>query len=243
MVKISRLFQGSKRRVISAAALSATLGVFLSAPAFADVITWADWTSTGSNSVLGTLTVGSNTVGLSYSGNLLFAQTGNPGDINYWNPATPYLSPTISNAPPPSDIIAMVGGNAIVNTITFDAPVVDPVMALVSLGNNGQAITYEFTTPYTLLSSGTGYWGGSSSGSLTQISPTVLGGVEGHGAIKFTGTYSSISWTVPTGESWHGFTVGVTSVAAVPEASTLSLLALGGVTALGIVCRAVRRRG
>uniref|UniRef100_UPI00286A0F9F PEP-CTERM sorting domain-containing protein n=1 Tax=Armatimonas sp. TaxID=1872638 RepID=UPI00286A0F9F len=55
-------------------------------------------------------------------------------------------------------------------------------------------------------------------------------GAEGNGVIQFTGTFSTLTWTVTSGENWTGFQVGVpTVVSAAPEPTTLALLALGGV--------------
>jgi hypothetical protein len=205
-------------------------------PASAGVIAWTDWTSfTAGNSGVADGTLGS--VAVHYAGEVLpgippgppFGPTQVSGGINYWNPPAPYLSSTISNAPPASDIITLEGGHNVTNTLTFLAPLVNPVMAIVSMGQAGVPIQYEFDTPFTILSSGVGYWGG---GTFTNPSGNILLGEEGHGAIQFMGTYSSISWTATGPEFWHGFTVGEP----VPEPGTLLLIG-SGLTAL-----ALRRR-
>ena len=59
-------------------------------------------------------------------------------------------------------------------------------------------------------------------GRFSTVGNNVLQGVEGHGTIQFLGTISTISWTVPTAEYWHGFTVGL-----VPVPPTALLLGSG----------------
>lgn len=228
------------------AVLCLLLSVVTTSPAFGIAISWTDWTAAtlGTNgSASGTMTIGSTNVGVTYTGQVS-APTQTSGGINYWNPATPYLSSYISNAPGTTDIIALTGTNQIgqvVNTITFDTPLVDPVMALVSLGQpwNNYVVNYRFDHPFDLLSSGQGYWGGNPSGSLMELSGNILQGLEGHGAIKFLGEVTSISWTADPYEYWHGFTVGAAEVAPVPEPSTILLLA-GGFLAMGVA--GIRRR-
>ncbi|MBX3748184.1 MAG: hypothetical protein KF833_22980 [Verrucomicrobiae bacterium] len=137
--------------------------------------------------------------------------------INYWEPSTPFLSRAISNAPPISDIITLVGGIGETSLITFSEPVLDPILLIVSLGRVDVEVRYIFDQPFEILSQGPGYWG---DGLLSRAEGNVLVGYEGHGAIQFSGPVSSISWTVPDAESWHGFTIGipfVPSPAGVPE--------------------------
>lgn len=223
--------------------LAAAFGLLISAAgASADPVYWADWTSatTGaSGSAQGAITLpGPSSVSVSYSGQVLFAQTA--GGTNFWNPATPYLSGLVSNAPPASDIVALVGGSSVlVNTIRFSAPVVDPLMAIVSLGAPSIVVTYGFDAPFDVISSGQGYWGGNPAGSLFEDSGNVLRGIEGHGVIQFKGTFTSISWTAPRSENWHGFTVGLLGDSVVPEPGSLTLLGLG---LLGLAAGVRRRR-
>jgi hypothetical protein len=186
--------------------------------ALATPIDWVNWTSAtvGTSGVVsGTVLLGGSPVTVSYSGEVAFAQTSS--GTNYWNPATPYVSATVPNAPPASDLIGLTGGKTVTNTITFGVPVINPVMAVVSLGQGGVPVRYVFNAPFELLSYGPGYWG---SGTLAALPGNILEGREGHGTIQFRGQFTSISWTVPTYENWHGFTVGV------PEPATLGLACL-----------------
>lgn len=176
---------------------------------FGATVSWVNWTSAplgNSSSASGTIT--SSTLGnitVSYTGEIR-SPTQVSGGINYWIPSTPYISAEVENPPPTSDIIALTGGNVTVNTITFSEPVVNPVIAVVSLGQANIATTYQFDAPFDIVSSGPGYWG---NGPLTKLPGNVLRGQEGHGVIQFLGSYTSISWTVPTYENYSGFTIGV----------------------------------
>ena len=45
----------------------------------------------------------------------------------------------------------------------------------------------------------------------------ILRGREGNGTIKFQGTVSTFSWTVPTAEVWHGFTFAIRTTASLGD--------------------------
>ena len=202
---------------------------------FGATVSWTDWTSSGAGEVLGTITATSGTVGVTYTGNIYFATTG--AGINYWNPSTPYISAAVSNAPPASDIIAINGG--LNNTITFSAPVVDPLLAIVSL--NGPGFVFSGNPSLEVLSSGCGYWG---CGTLQVVGGnqiTTIGGAEGHGVVRLNGTYTSFTFSGGV-ETWRGIQVGITDVAdgTVPEPGTWASLLGGGLALLAF--RRVRAR-
>jgi MYXO-CTERM domain-containing protein len=166
------------------------------------------------------------------AGDLYGAQTGGNG-ANYWLPAGTYESAAVENAPPTSDILQLAGGENETYTVNLSEPIVDPIMAIVSLGAAGAPITYNFDSPFTIVSQGTDQWGGTST-SLVQQPNNVLQGEEGSGVIQFIGTYSKFSWTVPTPEQWHGFTFGILTSAALydgggPDGSTVVIADDGGV--------------
>jgi hypothetical protein len=192
-----------------------------SSAASANPVYWTDWTRTlaGAPGVVGTLTTGSATIDVSFSGLYSFAQVS--GGTNYWNPSAPYLSGLVSNAPPASDIIALnTGGTGI---ITFSQPVLDPLIAIVSWNTN----TVNFGVPIEILSYGMGYWGNGTP-VLNAGGTGFYGSGEVHGVIRLPGEYSSITFT-HTSENWHGLTVGVVDAAppAVPEPASLLLFGTG----------------
>ena len=202
-------------RFPAVAVFSAT-SFFLSSQAFAGLISWTDWTSAtaGANgSAYGTITLGGRTVGVAYTGDVSFAQTGS-GE-NYWTengtPA-PYTGNTvIDNAPPPAEMIALER-QGITNTLSFSAPVTNPVFAVVSLGQPGYPVTLDFDRSFSVLSNGVGYWSFANSGApgtLSVLTGDQLVGEEVHSAIQFNGSLSSISWLANPSESWAGFTLGV----------------------------------
>ncbi len=152
-------------------------------------------------------------------GNLFFAQT-NGGGTNYWNPDAPYLSAQVDNAPPDSDIVALIGGVDQTYRVTLSEPIKDPIMAIVSLGSGSIPTTYDFDSPFTIVSQGAGFWGGGPA-ALQPLPGDILLGAEGHGTIQFIGTFDTFAWDVPTPENWHGFTFGIrTTLAIEPDPPT-----------------------
>lgn len=244
--------------------LAATL---LSGAASAAPIFWTDWQGSDLDPgtgfrAQGTITTGSSSVTVTYinaQGIHLYQPS---GGIDYWangsfgstrNPATsPYTSAAADNIPTGTDIVQLSQRGP--QTLEFSQAIANPVFAFVSLNGNG----YAFNRDFELLSLGgvdgndCGYWtcGGASKvvvdlggGNFEyQLNSNNVGGTEPHGAIRFLGTFDTVSWNSSSNETWNGFTVGVQDTAVsfcaanptapgctqngVPEPGSLALLGL-----------------
>lgn len=240
-----------KRNIAFAALVG--LGLSLNATSASAVLYhYVDWTSADvpGGTASGTITLpDSSTVTVDFeainagggAGNLNFAQTNGTG-TNYWaaNGGAPYISTEVDNAPPDSDIISLVGGVNQTYKVTLSEAIKDPIMAIVSLGQGGVPTTYDFDSPFDIVSQGPGHWGGTST-SLTELPGDILEGREGHGTIQFIGTFSVFSWTVPTPENWHGFTFGIRTTEAI-EPTPLPAPAMAGLLGLGLIGLGFLRR-
>jgi len=205
-------------------------------PTRTNLYSWVDWQSadvaTGTATGIATLADGTEiTVNLRVAdpdGSApIFGYTNNGVNVggiagftfHNWfsnNPST-YTSSYVLNHPGfDDDIIALAGGQESGHplssyVITFSPAVSDPVMAVMSLGAGGNQASYAFDRSFEILSQGPGRFGGGTS-SLQGAGQTLKGN-EGNGTVRFLGSYSTFSWTVPDGEIWHGVTLGVRGLA------------------------------
>ena len=209
-------------------ALAATGAALLSVSgAQAAVISWTHWTGSTASGATGS----AGGIGVTYTGELLGLST-----YPQYTPVGSFSGGTVGNAPVGSDgTVELTGGDSHSNTITFSQAVLNPVMAIWSLGQNGGPAEFDFTIPFTIQGGGASSQYG---GSIITQTGTNVAGIEGNGVIQFSGPIKSISFTNPKSEYYYGFTVGDAG-AAVPEPASWAMMVLG-FGSLGAVLR--RRR-
>ncbi len=197
----------------------------------ANTIDWTSWTSATNSPTAGTVSGTAGAVSVTYTGEVQSLQANYPS----WTPASSYTGGTVSNAPLQSGgIIQLFGATGATDTITFSHAVLNPVIAIWSLGQGGDPASFNFSQTPTFEAGGpSAEYGG---GAIT-VSGNDVFGTEGNGVVQFTGTFTSITWTNPTYENWYGFTVGIEA----PEPAAWALM-LAGFAGLGAAMRAARRR-
>lgn len=191
-----------------------------SSSAFAANVVWTDWSSitTGANgSGTGAMTFGSETVNVSLSGPVDAFSNGTEFFAKY--PAT-YANLN------PSDLIREWSTGTV--KLTFSESVVNPYIALVSVGRAGAPVNYVFNNPFKVISSGSNDWGYNK---YEQVGNT-LKGYEYNGVLAFNGTFNELEFKIENPEFWHGFNVG--AEAPVPEPSSMIFGAMGIAGLLGI---------
>ena len=219
------------------AAMTFTLGA---SQASAAPISWATWTGGTFGLTAGTAvgTLSPSGIGVSYLGEMRGFDT-----AQEWLPVSSFTGGIVDNAPPSGpavarDGVALIGATGATNVVTFSAPVVDPILAIWSLGQPGlQArFTFPVSQPFSIEGGGpNSEFGGASIFAGGVCPANTVCGNEGNGVVRFIGTYSQISWTNPLAENYYTFTVGAPTVTA-PEPAALLLLSAG------LVGGALRRR-
>ena len=220
MIRLNPIAQG---RALIAAILLSLSGAGGAAPFF-----WTDWLSSSATNgftALGTITTTSATVNVTYNNpqGISFIQTN--GGTDYWTPradpsASPYTSALVDNIPTDTDIVAL--SQAGTQTLTFSQAIANPVFAYVSLNGNGYSFLdqdFEILSQGGIGGNACGFWG---CGSVTRVvvdlgnghtEYRLIGNGEPHGAIRFVGAFSSLTWNSLNNETWNGFTVGVQGLA------------------------------
>jgi len=229
----------SSIRAFAAATLGCTVVFVLGSQVQAATVNWAVWhaPTSVSDTTNETVTGTTSDVGVTYVGNI--AHSGFISGFG-WTPTSTF-SGTVSNSPPsPYTEITEQGGNTNVDTITFSQAVLNPVIAVASLGSGSTAAELDFILTGTqslaiAAGGGTNNFGGST---ITSCGTTDICGQEGSGVIQFTGTFATLSWTNPHLEDYDLLTVGDEGLAPVrsetPLPATLPLFA-SGLGALGLL--------
>lgn len=170
-----------------------------------------DWTAVSSRTAAGNLGGVTATVTSNVSMN---GPSQSECGTNYWTQprawSLPYTGGSISNAPTACEQIAL--DQPVTVTVTFSAPVERLYMAIVSAGQPGLAVTYDFDRRFRVDSSGVGYWSGANGwqpGGYTLLAGDKIAMKEFHGVLEFTGPLTSLTFSTTPGEYWHGFTLGV----------------------------------
>lgn len=188
---------------------------------------WIDWTTMDT----GTLTIGSTVVGVSMTGSSPLSL--NDGDYYYNNGSTGGVAPTGTyGGYQPSDMLQVYTPS--IFTLTFSQAIVNPYIALVSVGQGSVPVTYSFDSAVSVLSSGGNYWGYSG----YTVAGNQFTGYEFNGVLQLQGTFTTMNIAVGQPEFWHGFNVGSAAVSAVPEPESYALMLAG----LGLMGAIARRR-
>jgi hypothetical protein len=213
---------GNIQAILTAAVIGLATPTLSAEPALATL--WTDWTSVtvGSpGSAVGTF--GGITV--TYNGEVI-SRTVTDGTFTGWVPDSSFVDGTVVTSSPREvgDIIGLAGEYTGINTVTFASAIVDPVMAIWSLGSPSLLRSFSSIseTPTFVVGGPNGDYGGAA----IIVSGNTVSGQEGNGVVQFTGTISSISWT-NTPELWYGFTVGASESAPLPAPEPSSLALLG----------------
>ena len=84
------------------------------------------------------------------------------------------------------------------NTITFDSPVEDPILAFSSVGNPSTPVEISFSAPISVLFEQ----------DVTLDSPTQVTGLEGYLIVRLNGTYDEITFDYLSDETYCNFVFG-----------------------------------
>jgi hypothetical protein len=230
----------TKLQIARLAMVAATMATAAAATSDATATTiWTDWTS-ATIGAPGSATGNLNGIGVTYAGEVTADATvinGTPGS-GIWAPNTAFIGGAVTTSPSTvGDSISLQGLFGGTNTITFASPIVDPVFAIWSLGRTvesggflvNSAFEFDATPMFEAGGPNAGY-----GGQPIEVSGNIVRGAEGNGTVRFTGTFSSLSWKGINPEFYYAFTVGQSGAArppsdlqSVPEPATLALLGLG----------------
>lgn len=204
--------------------------------ASAVVVTWTDWTSFATSATSASGTMGAVTVSVA-SATAMNGVTQTGCGTNYWTEPNaadkPYTGGTVSNAPSGCEQLGLNSAQTSIR-VTFSSAVSTLYMALLSVGQGGVPVTYDFDQAFVIDSEGAGFWGNDATNGVLGAGDS-LTMREFHGLLRFSAPVSSLTFSTNPGENWHAFTFGSAQAAAVPEPASvalagLALLAAGAAT-------------
>jgi hypothetical protein len=187
----------------------------------APTVYWATWsqvTPGASGTAEGSLSPPLGDVRIAYSGEVDSNSAATGGTtLSGWGPVTftpasTFESATVGNAPPPTGMIAVGGTGSGEQTITFSRPVKDPLVAVLS----GATLEFDFDAPAMVLSTGQYTLGGIAMGGSLSASGQTVTIAGGAGVAELAGTFSSLTFTMPTPESVCCFTVFTIGIRGLP---------------------------
>ena len=203
---------------LMARSLIAAASCLVMGSASAALATWTDWTSISGTAASGSM--GGVSVSIATNSgaiNTVNSQTNCGG--NFWT-GTAYTNGNLSNGPIACEQVGMRLPTSI--TVTFGSAVNDLYMALLSVGQPGLAVTYDFNTAFSIDSEGQGFFGNDITNGIVGLG-TLGGGSltmrEFHGVLRFAAPVTSLTFTNAPREFWHAFTFGT-----VPEPGSLALV-------------------
>ena len=200
--------------------------------ASAGPVTWTNWSSITTGGAAGTMGGVGVTV-TATSGVLNTAQSQTACGTNFWT-GTAYTNGSVSNAPTACEQVAL--NTPVSITVTFSSAVSSLYMGLLSVGQPGLAVTYDFDQAFAIDSEGAGFFGNDVTNGV--LGTGTLGGGsltmrEFHGVLLFSAPVTSLRFTTNPAENWHAFTFGAGTV---PEPGSLALVA-AALVGVGVLTR------